>query len=356
MRQSLPFAVAVAVAAALVLPAAASVAQPASPAAAVAPAPAAMDAAEQRAVIEALASSLEEQFVFPDVARRYGATLRQNLASGAYAGLTDPTAFGRRVTADLQAVAPDRHLQLATKAALRQTLRATGTGAASSLGKAPEALEETRMIGDVAYLRFSLFPNDPAVAARARAFLAGHAADAKAVIIDCRGNRGGTTMVIDAILPLLFAQRSTLARMDTRAAAADPEDEKDPAVVRQASPPEFVRLDHVVTPDAAERRLQRVPVYYLTSKRTGSAAEHLALAFKRTGRATVIGEATAGAGHFGGFVPVGERFLAFIPNGRTYDPATGEGWEAKGVAPDVAIAADEALDEALRRAAEAPRI
>jgi C-terminal processing protease CtpA/Prc len=349
MRLSL----AVLMAAAFVLPAGPALAQPATQA--VAPSPA-MDAAEQRAVVEALAHALDEQFVFPDVAKRYAATLRRNLASGAYASLTDPAEFGRRVTADLQAVAPDAHLKLATKEALRQTVRATGTGAASSLGKAPEALEAARMIGDVAYLSFNLFPNDPAVAARARAFLAEHAGDAKAVVIDCRGNRGGTTMVIDAILPLLFAERTTLVRMDTRAAASDPEDEKDPAVVRQGSPPEFVRLDHVVTPDMAERRLQRVPVYYLTSRRTGSAAEHLALAFKRTGRATVIGEPTAGAGHFGGFVPVGQRFAAFIPNGRTYDPATGEGWEGKGVAPDVAIAADQALDEALRRVAAGPRI
>lgn len=344
MRQSLLLAVLMATA--FGLPAGVCAAQPAAQA--VAPGPA-MDAAEQRAVVEALAASLDERYLFPDVARRYAAMLRRNLASGAYAGLTDAAEFGRRVTADLQAVAPDRHLQVAPKEAFRRTVQATGTGAAGSLGHAPQAMEETRMIGDVAYLRFNLFPNDPAVAARARAFLAEHAGDARAVVIDCRGNRGGTPMVMDAILPLLFAERSTLVRMDTRAAAADPEDEKDPAVVRQPSPPEFVRLDHVVTPDASERRLQRVPVYYLTSRRTGSAAEHLALAFKHTRRATVIGEPTAGAGHFGGFVPIGQRFAAFIPDGRTYDPATGEGWEAKGVTPDVAIPADQALDEALRR-------
>jgi hypothetical protein len=342
--------------AAAVLPAALH-AEPATPAAAPATAAEAavrpMDAAEQKAVIEAFANELEAQFVFPDVAVRYAQAIRANLAAGAYAPITDPDAFGQRVTADLQAISPDRHLRLAPETAFRATMRSMGLAPGGAKGKAADTLEEAKMIGDVAYLRFNLFSNDPEVAARARAFLVAHA-DAKAVIIDCRPNRGGSMMVMDAILPLLFAQKSTLVRMDTREAASEPEDRTgSPTLAPRPAPASILRVDHVVTPDAAERRLQRVPVYYLTSKRTGSAAEHLALAFKHTRRATVIGETTSGAGHYGGLSPVGERFAAFIPVGRTYDPDTGEDWEAKGVAPDVAVPADQALDEALRRAAAA---
>ena len=105
-----------------------------------------------------------------------------------------------------------------------------------------------------------------------------------------------------------------------------------------------------MTPDAKERRLQHVPVYYLTSHITASAAEALALAFKRTHRAVLVGETTRGAGHFGGVIPIGKRFAAFIPVGRTYDPDTNWDWEGKGVAPDVAVPADQALDKALELA------
>lgn len=340
--------------AAAVLPTAV-LAQPAAPAPSSAEAASArpMDAAEQKAVIETFAKDLEEMFVFPDVAGRYAQTIRANFAAGAYAGLTDPDAFGQRVTADLQAISPDRHLRLAPEAAFRKSMRAMGMAPGGAKGQAAETLEEAKMIGEVAYLRFNLFSNDPEVAARARGFLVAHA-DAKAVIIDCRPNRGGSMMVMDAILPLLFAQKSTLVRMETREAAAEPEDRSgSPTLAPQPAPPSILRVDHVVTPDTAERRLQHVPVYYLTSKRTGSAAEHLATAFKHTRRATVIGETTSGAGHYGGVSPVGERFAAFIPTGRTYDPDTGEDWEAKGVTPDVAVPADQALDEALKRAAAA---
>ena len=98
----------------------------------------------------------------------------------------------------------------------------------------------------------------------------------------------------------------------------------------------------------------------LTSGATGSAAEHLTLALKRTGRATIVGETTAGAGHYGGMRPIGDHFAAFIPVGRTFDPDTGDDWEGDGVAPDVSVPAAAALTEALVRAgldrAEAERI
>ena len=79
------------------------------------------------------------------------------------------------------------------------------------------------------------------------------------------------------------------------------------------------------------------------------AIEHFALAMKRTGRATLIGEATAGAGHFGGMLPLNDNFAAFIPVGRTFDPDTGEGWEGRGVSPDVEVPVADALVEALVR-------
>jgi C-terminal processing protease CtpA/Prc len=75
---------------------------------------------------------------------------------------------------------------------------------------------------------------------------------------------------------------------------------------------------------------------------------------KRTGRATLVGETTRGAGHYGGMIPMGSGYAAFIPVGRTFDPETNQGWEGTGVTPHVEVPADRALDEALRRAGVAP--
>jgi C-terminal processing protease CtpA/Prc len=275
--------------------------------------------------------------------------LRGNLARGDYDGLTDPDAFGKKVTADLQAVASDGHLRLATMAVWNRPIPPSSPPpAGGSAEAAPMGLEEAKMIGQVAYLRFNLFPDDADTVARTRDFLLAHA-DARAVIIGARGHHGGGLAVMDGFLPLLYAKPTLLVRMDVRASVAG--DGPDyPSMIRQPSPPDVVRFDQHVTPDTHETRLQSDPVYYLTSKKTASAAEHLALVFKRTHRAVLVGETTRGAGHFGGVQEIGARFGAFIPVGRTYDPDTNWDWEGKGVAPDVAVPADQALDEALKRA------
>jgi C-terminal processing protease CtpA/Prc len=106
--------------------------------------------------------------------------------------------------------------------------------------------------------------------------------------------------------------------------------------------------------------LRKAKVYLLVSNRTASAAEHFALALKSTGRATLIGEATAGANHFGGTRPLNDHFDVWMPIGRTYDLNTGKDWEGDGVAPDIAVDPKDALVFALQKAgvssAEAARL
>ncbi len=69
---------------------------------------------DARAVIPALAEKLEENFVFPEIGKRYAEMLRAKLAAGAYDGFDSRAAFAAAVTADLQAVSPDGHLKLMT--------------------------------------------------------------------------------------------------------------------------------------------------------------------------------------------------------------------------------------------------
>ena len=319
---------------------------PAMPPEATAP----LTAAERRTVVEELAERLEARFVFPETGKRYAAMLRANLAAGAYDSITEAIPFARKLTDDLQAVAPDGHLRVGLRPAgpPRQGAGAPGQGPRPQRPQITPIEHSGWIAPGVAYIRFGVFPGDPETVAAVRKFMLDHA-DARAVIIDARGHRGGGLAEMDAMLPLLYAQPGTLVRMDTRAEVDDPMDD-GPTLVRREAEPTLVRRDHLVVPDAQERRLQDAQVYYLTSKLTASAAEHLALSLKRTGRAKLIGETTAGAGHYGGRNPLGERFAVFIPVGRTYDPETGEGWEGKGVAPDVAVPATDALARALQMA------
>lgn len=331
-------------------------------------------AAEARAAAADLARTLEENYVFPEIGRKYAAALREKAGSGAYDALGTAGAFAERVTADLRAVSPDNHLRLHVAklpppgsgpiSIRRPAVPASAAAAAGGPPRRPrQAIEEARWLAPgIAYIRFTQFPRDEAVTRAAEAFMAAHA-DARALIFDIRTHGGGGLDQMDAIFPYLFARPTALVTMDTRAAVERANGSPlgdSPTLTREPAGDDIVRRVHRAVPHASETRLFDAKVFVLTSGFTASAAEHFALAMKRTGRATLIGAPTGGAGHYGGLRPVGSRFAAFVPVGRTYDPDTGQGWEGDGVAPHVAVPAERALAEALVRAglasAEAERI
>lgn len=327
------------------------------------PAPAPSDSAtaaesdaERVAIVERLAVAVEENFVFPDIARRYAEALRAKATSGGYAGLGSPARFAETVEADLQAVHPDRHLRFGSTAA-----PAPGApGSPRRVMRMPDAslaIGRSGWIADgVAYIDLGLFPGTPEVLARLERFLDEHR-DARTLILDIRNHRGGGLAEMDVIFSRLFARETALVGMDTRVAVERRRGSPigDGPTLRRAEGPEgVVRRIHYAMPAGTATPLREAQVFLLTSRRSGSAAEHFALSLKRTGRATLIGETTAGAGHYGGPVEIGSGYTAFIPVGRTFDLDTDQGWEGTGVSPNVPVPADQALNEALRRAGVDP--
>jgi len=310
-----------------------------------------IDPAQKRVVVESLASALRQHYVYPDVGVRYAERLRDQLRSGAYDDLPDVATFSAKLTSDLQTVFPDRHLAIFPTGGHDRRRPDPVDAPKSTMASGPAGLEDARMIGDVAYLRFNEFPGG-ASASKARSFLLAHA-DARAVVIDCRANRGGRLDEMNSILPLLFSHRARLYRMEMRTDVVSPL-QGAPMVNAVAGTASLQRWDHTIIPDSSERRLEIVPVYYLVSRRTASAAEALALGFRSTRRATLIGETTAGAGYFGGIFEVGNPSMqAWISTGRTYDPRSGRDWEGTGLRPDIEAPVDDALTVALTLARRA---
>lgn len=205
----------------------------------------------------------------------------------------------------------------------------------------------------IAFVRFNGFYGEAGTLKDFAAFLDSHAS-AKALIIDARTHRGGGLEEMDVLFPRIFDKAQAVMVMDTRASVAEANGPLPfRSLVKVDAPAELFRTEHRVTPASPESPWAKARVYYLTSPRTGSAAEHLASALKGTKRGTLIGEVTGGAGHYGGQVPVGGGYSAFIPFGRSYFPG-GDGWEGTGVAPDVKVAPERALVEALTREGVAP--
>lgn len=321
------------------------------------------------AAVNRLAAMLEESYVFPNIGRQYADALRRKAAAGGYSNGGDPIAFSQALTADLQAVHPDLHLRIrpagsvpmprpgpspgpggapGPAAGSRPRLMMGGPNAAAAVGHAGWIAE------GVAYIELTLFPGTDESIAKVRRFMAEHQ-EARAIIFDIRGHHGGGPAEMDAIFSYLFGRETLLVGMDTRR-AAERIGVGPPGVHRElrtvTGPEGVVRRLHFAHP-GPDTPLRRAQVFLLTSRHTGSAAEHFSLALKRTHRATLIGEATAGANHFGREVDLG-AYTAFLPVGRTFDPDNGLDWEGVGVAPDVVVPADQALDEVLRRLGVTP--
>jgi len=309
--------------------------------------------ADARAAALRLAELLESNYVEPDTAARYAAMLRAKANRGGYDAAADRAALAQALTADLRAVAPDNHLRVSAIGGggngPRMVMR--GPGGARPPGM-PAPIEETRLLAPgIAYIRFNEFSGDPADVAAAGRFMAENAG-ARTIVFDLRTHRGGGLAEMDAMLPYLYAQPTRLLTMDTRGSvdrASQAPFQEGRTLRRVPVEGDVVRREHVVEPHPSERRLFEAQVFVLTSPFTASAAEHFALALRRTGRATLIGERTAGAGNYGGMRPIGAGLAAFVPVGMTRDPETGARWEANGVEPHVAVPAEQALAEALVR-------
>lgn len=342
-----------------------------------APAPVPATPTEYGAAIETLAGKLEASYLDPKVGKQYASLLRANAAT--YVQITDPQALAKRMTDDLRALHPDNHLRVALGGpdgppgvpGMRR-VRVGGPGApggpspapggpvpsaapASGAGpvmRRPPAIEDPKWIAPgIAYIKFNMFDGSPETLATLETFMKEHV-DAKAFILDARTHRGGGMAEMDVMLPYLYAQPTRLVSMDVAQSLIDQRGRPPmggPNMREVKAPAGVFRREHWVTPNA-ETRLRGAKVFYLTSTRTGSAAEHLALALKRTHRGVLVGEHTGGANHFGGFEYLGAGLTAFVPVGRTFDPDTDWDWEGGGIQPDVAVPADQALEKALELA------
>lgn len=211
-------------------------------------------------------------------------------------------------------------------------MRASFKGEMSqALGNFPpqEVVFESRLLPDnIGYIRFNMWVI-PQMAKLRKAVA--DLADARALIIDLRGNPGGVGGMAPGLAGLLFDKRASLGSMKTRSGS----------------------MEFVVFPQSNPFKGQ---IILLTDHGTGSTSEVFAAGMQETGRATVIGETSAGAVLPSVFdkLPTGFLFQYAISDYRSPKNILIEG---RGVIPDVPVkqtrtallsGRDAQLDEAIR--------
>lgn len=296
-----------------------------------------IDSAARQQIVGALVADLDRYYVFPEKAKAYAAKLRSRQESGAYDAMSSAEQFASTLTADLQAVSPDGHLQVVYSAD-PMPLRNVGD-APSAKEQAEEAAQIRRLnfgfesVGrlpfNIGYLDLRAFAPPEQVEKKIAAAMV-LLADTRALIIDLRKNDGGDPDTVALIASYLLDKRTHLNDIYSRE-----DDRTHPMWSRDVlSGPRY----------GAQRE-----VYLLTSHHTFSAGEDFSYALKNLGRARLVGETTGGGAHPGAGHMLNAHFGVFIPSGRSISPITHTDWEGTGVAPDIAVPADKALATAQTR-------
>jgi C-terminal processing protease CtpA/Prc len=296
-----------------------------------------LDAKMRTEVVKGVGELLQKLYIFPDKARGMDALLTKNLQEGAYDKLVDVQAFARTLTQDLQSVSKDRHIRVIYGPEVVKRIRARNSQSPEEREKErQQALMEQRkrnfsfqelklLDGNIGYLDlrgFSGFREAAETAVAAMNFLA----NADAVIIDLRRNGGGSPEMIQLISSYFLQERTHLNSFENRG---------------QDALEQFWSFHFV-----PGRPMFDTDLYILTSQRTFSAAEEFTYNMKNLKRATIIGETTGGGAHPGGTQIVNDSFLVWVPTGRAVNPISKTNWEGTGVAPDIAVERDKALEKA----------
>lgn len=293
----------------------------------------AIDQRTQSAILDSVCAVMDTMYVLPDVAAKTVSRWKKDFKKGAYRTLTDPVEFVQKLAADANDVYRNKHFGMAVMPPFdpategeREADPAEADRARSSMRRQNYGFDKAEILaGNIGYLRLDHFANTDwasETAIGAMNFLG----NSDALIFDLRSNPGGDASMIRLLTTYLFAEQQHLIDWHIR----DIEE-----TVQSWT------LDYV-----PGKRLTEIPVYVLTSSRTGSAAEEFTFDLQHLKRATVVGDTTAGAGHTVNNVMIhfdGFRVAMRVPYGNAVDPKTGKGWEGTGVVPDIAVPAENAL-------------
>ena len=289
----------------------------------------ALDTGARSQVVDAFAAHLEQRYVFADTGRALAAELRQQQAAGAFGALATPQALAEQLTAIAQRVTRDKHLTVVfdPNAATHEPL-----GTPLQRRQSNHGFERVqRLPGNIGYLDLRYFDDLPQALTLATASMT-WLAHTDALIFDLRRNDGGEPATIRYLQSYLFDTPTLLNSLHYR----------DPTAPGGWRIVDYVTLAEVPGPRYASSK----PIRVLTSARTFSGGEEFAYNLQTRGRARVIGEATGGGAHPGATFALGHGLHANVPTGRAVNPITGSNWEGRGVLPDHALPAEQALSHA----------
>jgi hypothetical protein len=297
--------------------------------------------AERAEVLKGLKAVVAKEYVDQKLRSILVAGLTKGEREGRYTA-EEPKAFAEQVSKDLNAISRDGHLGLYFSPAFFERLRdppkdnaQRGTDASlpANARRANYGIREMRVYpGNVRYLHldsFGRWTGEESVKAydHAMKFLA----DGDAVIVDMRGNGGGSaeaysyfeSYFVEPNLPLYTS------------------------VLRGVKGDEVRAVEKLPSP-----RLVGKPLWVLSDAKVASATEAFLYDVRHRNLGVIVGQKSAGAANHNEYFPLSRGFIASVSIGGPVMAATGGNWEKQGVVPHVETPPELALQTALLLATE----
>lgn len=285
---------------------------------------------------------IEESYVYPDRGMMISAELESHFQDDKYDSIIDHADFSAALTEDLRVVSNDHHFVVSYNPDLIANWRAHRARQTEQASPSEEVskpsidwnrwyavhdnfgFERVEILtGNVGYMKINLFqPIDwsRSTIDATMAFLA----NTEALIIDLSENGGGYSPT-DAYLASYFFDGEAALWMTSY---NRPDDETSET--------------HTFA-EVGSALYQNRPVYILVSENTFSLGERLAYGLQAFGKATVIGQSSAGAAHAIDVPELSDNFFIQLPTSRNIHPVTGTDWEGAGVVPDILVPNDQAV-------------
>lgn len=285
----------------------------------------------RKLVIETFIRDLNENYVFPETAKKIEADLRARLEKNEYEKITSAPEFAEKLTEQIQAISRDKHLRvrfspepIPVRAERSEPTEEERIQYLKDLKRMNYGFQKIeRLEGNIGYVDLRGFMDSQLGAKTVEAAM-NFLSNTDALIFDLRYNGGGSPAMVALISSYLFGDKPVhLNNLYWRKAD---------------------RTDEFWTkPESASVKFDGKDIYVLTSRRTFSGAEEFSYNLKNLKRATIVGETTGGGAHPGAVFRLDTHFGAFISTGRAISPITKTNWEGTGVEPDVKVPKEQAL-------------
>lgn len=292
---------------------------------------------EKTMVIDSIAKLVKKYYVSLDEGEKMANVILQKNASGGYDSITNPHRLANQLTADLRSVNGDLHMSVHHKKISKQTKTKEPSTYIDKKGIwSNYGFQEMNVLdGNIGYLKISHFTNWKNFKATKKVITSSinSLKNTDALIIDVRNNTGGVEDVV-AYLISYFYDGDSIHLSDYYYRYADK------------------RYGVYTTVDIPGTKLPSIPLYVLVNSRTASAGESLAYMLKHLGRATIIGETTAGAGNGAMSHRVSDQFEVTISSETTINAITKTSFEKTGVIPNIKTESDYSLTKGYQLALE----